>query len=64
LAFDATNGIIGNRDLIRVAVARTPEQAIPLSGTYRGDQRDELGMEVEINVKLEADPPSADISRK
>jgi hypothetical protein len=31
--FDPTNGIVGNRDLIRVGVARTPEQAIPLSGT-------------------------------
>jgi transglutaminase-like putative cysteine protease len=30
--FDPTNGIVGNRDLIRVAVARTPEQAIPFRG--------------------------------
>jgi transglutaminase-like putative cysteine protease len=49
--FDPTNGIVGNRDLIRVAVARNPEQAIPLSGTYWGDRSDELGMEVEVNVK-------------
>jgi transglutaminase-like putative cysteine protease len=32
--FDPTNGIVGNRDLIRVGVARTPQQAIPLSGSY------------------------------
>ena len=32
--FDPTNGIVGNRDLIRVAVARDPRQAVPLSGTY------------------------------
>ena len=25
--FDPTNGIVGNRDLIRVGVARTPDQA-------------------------------------
>jgi transglutaminase-like putative cysteine protease len=49
--FDPTNGIVGNRDLIRVAVARTPEQAIPLSGSYFGDAEDELGMEVSVNVK-------------
>jgi transglutaminase-like putative cysteine protease len=49
--FDPTNGIVGNRDLIRVAVARTPNQAIPLSGTYWGDQSDEIGMDVEVNVK-------------
>jgi transglutaminase-like putative cysteine protease len=49
--FDPTNGIVGNRELIRVAVARTPHQAIPLSGTYWGDAEDELGMEVSVNVK-------------
>jgi transglutaminase-like putative cysteine protease len=49
--FDPTNGIVGNRDLIRVAVARTPRQATPLSGTYWGDAEDEAGMEVSVNVK-------------
>jgi transglutaminase-like putative cysteine protease len=53
--FDPTNGIVGNRDLIRVAVARTPQQAIPLSGTYWGDADDELGMDVSVNVKTEND---------
>jgi transglutaminase-like putative cysteine protease len=52
--FDPTNGIVGNRDLIRVAVTRNPEQAIPLSGVYYGDRDDELGMDVEVNVKSEA----------
>src|SRR6201996_1931071 len=42
--FDPPNGIVGNRDLIRVAVSRTPQQAIPLSGTYWGEAEDELGM--------------------
>jgi hypothetical protein len=37
-----------------VAVARRPEQAIPLSGTYWGDRDDELAMEVEVNVKTES----------
>jgi transglutaminase-like putative cysteine protease len=49
--FDPTNGIIGNRDLIRVAVARDPGQALPLSGSYVGLPDDELGMTVEVNVK-------------
>jgi transglutaminase-like putative cysteine protease len=49
--FDPTNGIVGNRDLIRVGVSRTPSQAIPLSGSYWGDADDELGMEVSVNVK-------------
>jgi transglutaminase-like putative cysteine protease len=51
--FDPTNGIIGNRDLIRVAVARDPSQAIPLSGTYAGSPEDELGMKVQVNVVCE-----------
>jgi transglutaminase-like putative cysteine protease len=50
--FDPTNGIVGSRDLVRVAVARTPLQAIPLSGTYWGTQSDDLGMSVEVNVKM------------
>jgi transglutaminase-like putative cysteine protease len=54
--FDPTNGIVGNRDLIRVGVARTPEQAIPLSGSYWGDAEDELGMQVTVNVKTETEP--------
>ena len=48
--FDPTNGIVGNRDLIRVAVARTPEQATPLSGTYAGAAADFAGMTVEVRV--------------
>ena len=48
--FDPTNGIVGNRDLIRVAVARDPAQAVPLTGTFFGDGTDELGMSVEVQV--------------
>lgn len=57
--FDPTNGIIGNRDLIRVAVARDPRQATPLSGTYLGLPDDDLGMTIEVNVKSE-DPEAAE----
>lgn len=49
--FDPTNGIVGNRDLIRVGVARTPRQATPLSGFYYGRADDELGMEVSVQVR-------------
>jgi transglutaminase-like putative cysteine protease len=28
--FDPTNGVVGNRDLIRVAIARSPAYALPL----------------------------------
>jgi transglutaminase-like putative cysteine protease len=51
--FDPTNGIIGNRDLIRVGIARDPRQAIPLYGTYAGRRDDPLGMTVQVNVTTE-----------
>ena len=49
--FDPTNGIVGNRDLIRVAVARDPRQAIPLSGTYFGAADDFSAMTVSVDVR-------------
>ena len=50
IEFDPTNGIVGSRDLIRVAVARDPRQAIPLHGTYLGTPDAFLGMDVDIRV--------------
>jgi len=52
--FDPTNGIVGNRDLIRVAVARNSRQAIPLTGSYNGDASDYEGMSVQVNVTTES----------
>ena len=56
--FDPTNGIVGNRDLIRVAVARDPRQAVPLFGSYRGKRRRFRGMTVQVNVTTEAGEPA------
>jgi transglutaminase-like putative cysteine protease len=50
IEFDPTNGIVGTRDLIRVAVARDPRQAIPLHGTYLGPADAFVGMDVSIKV--------------
>ena len=50
IEFDPTNGIEGTRDLIRVAVARDPSQAIPLHGTYTGPADAYIGMEVNVTV--------------
>ena len=47
---DPTNGIVGNRDLIRVAVTRDPRQAVPLTGSWTGAAADYLGMTVEVEV--------------
>jgi transglutaminase-like putative cysteine protease len=54
--FDPTNGLVGNRDLIRVAVARDPAQAVPLSGTWSGEPGDYLGMDVVVDVSCEELP--------
>src|SRR5580700_652482 len=42
--------LVGSKDLIRVAVARNPAQAAPLTGAYFGAPGDELGMEVTVEV--------------
>ncbi len=52
--FDPTNSIIGNRNLIRVAVAWDPRQALPLWGTFFGSAASFRGMEVEVSVTEEA----------
>jgi transglutaminase-like putative cysteine protease len=48
--FDPTNSIIGNRNLIRVAVAWAPEFVLPLSGTYSGPPGAFLEMDVNVSV--------------
>jgi transglutaminase-like putative cysteine protease len=48
--FDPTNRIVGNRNLIRVAVAWAPDQVLPLWGTYEGSPDAFLGMDVTVNV--------------
>jgi transglutaminase-like putative cysteine protease len=49
--FDAASGNVGNRGLVRVAVVRDPDQAIPLHGTWTGRASDNLGMAVEVRVQ-------------
>ena len=53
LEFDPTNGLVGGPNLIRVAVARDPSQAIPIQGTYTGLAEDFIDMTVEVTVKCE-----------
>ena len=49
--FDPTNGVVGNENLIRVAVAPEPAKVLPLSGTFIGFAADRLGMEVSVRVE-------------
>jgi transglutaminase-like putative cysteine protease len=48
--FDPTNSIVGNRNLIRVGVAWTPDQVLPLCGTYDGPADAFESMEVAVSV--------------
>ncbi|CAN5164769.1 transglutaminase family protein [soil metagenome] len=53
--FDPTNGIVGNRGLIRVAIARDPYQALPLSGAWTGFPGSAIGMDVSVDIAVEPD---------
>lgn len=59
--FDPTNAIVGSRDLIRIAVARDPSQAVPLSGSYFGEASHFRDMTVEVVVSAE---PLSDLVRR
>jgi transglutaminase-like putative cysteine protease len=48
--FDPTNGTHGGQNLVPVAVAREPAQAIPVSGIYDGVPEDFASMTVEVTV--------------
>lgn len=52
--FDPTNCIVGNRNLIRVAVAWAPENVLPLWGTFTGPSNSFLGMDVTVGVTEES----------
>jgi transglutaminase-like putative cysteine protease len=48
--FDPTNGSFGGQNLVPIAVAREPEQAIPVSGTFDGNAEDFIDMTVSVTV--------------
>jgi transglutaminase-like putative cysteine protease len=62
--FDPSGGIVGNRNLVRVAVAHHPREAIPLQGTWFGNASDHLAMKVAVKVKVDAGKESAEANRK
>ncbi len=53
--FDPTNGIVGNRGLVRVAVARDIYQAVPVSGTWSGFPGSFLDMSVSVDITVDED---------
>jgi transglutaminase-like putative cysteine protease len=56
--FDPTNSLVGNRNLIRVAVAWDQRNALPLWGTFTGPASSFLGMDVAVSVVEESDDDS------
>jgi transglutaminase-like putative cysteine protease len=51
--FDPTNGIVGSAGLIRVAVARDPYQAVPLSGSWFGFPGSSIAMDVGVDIVMD-----------
>ena len=51
IELDPTNGIVGGHNLIRVAVARDPRQAVPVAGTFFGARDDFLDLHVDVQVR-------------
>jgi len=57
--YDPTNGLVGNEDLICVAVVRDPRQAVPVSGTWTGFPSDFVEMTVDVAVTPDASEEAA-----
>jgi transglutaminase-like putative cysteine protease len=50
LEYDPTNGLVAGSNLVRVGVARSAEQALPVSGGYVGGAGDATGLTVDVSV--------------
>jgi transglutaminase-like putative cysteine protease len=57
--FDPTNGIIGSERLIRVAVGRDPEQAMPIKGAFTGPPDVAVKAMVDVTVRALDNPQNA-----
>ncbi len=49
--YDPTNGLVAGSNLVRVGVARSAEQALPVSGGYVGGADDSIGLKVDVAVR-------------
>jgi len=58
--FDPTNGIVGNRGLIRVAIARDIYQAVPISGTWSGFPGSFMDMDVSVDISVDESVSTAE----
>jgi transglutaminase-like putative cysteine protease len=53
--FDPSAGVVGNQNLIRVAVVQHPRQAVPLQGTWYGSASEHPAMRIAVKVKVAAE---------
>jgi transglutaminase-like putative cysteine protease len=51
IEYDPTNGLVAGANLVRVGVARSAAQALPISGGYVGAPDDSLGLNVDVAVR-------------
>lgn len=49
--YDPTNGLVAGANLVRVGVARSAAQALPVSGGYVGAAGDSIGLNVDVSVR-------------
>ena len=49
--FDPTNDLVADRQLLRVAVARVPEDASPISGSFTGLTGSFIGLSVGVSIE-------------
>jgi transglutaminase-like putative cysteine protease len=50
--FDPTNGLVGGRNLVRIATVRDPAQAVPIAGGFTGPRNAFIGMQVNVDVAV------------
>jgi transglutaminase-like putative cysteine protease len=50
MEYDPTNGLVAGSNLVRVGVARSAAQALPVSGGYVGNPDDSIGLNVDVAV--------------
>jgi transglutaminase-like putative cysteine protease len=49
--FDPTNDLVADRQLLRIAVARVPEDASPIAGSFVGPPGSFLGLSVGVLIE-------------
>lgn len=57
IEFDPTNDLVADRQLLRIAVARVPEDASPIAGSFTGPPGSFIDLSVGVLIEPAAAPP-------